>query len=94
MSIPLNPTAFQNNPQITTLAEAQGWIDSFARPNQFNPHAWQTTKRLALLVWKCHLEQRAFHRTLNFLHPTFYEMIKTPAGVCLLTESRLRKFAS
>jgi hypothetical protein len=31
---------------------------------------------------------------LNFLHPTFYEMIKTPAGVSLLAESRLRKFAS
>ena len=94
MSIPFNPIAFQNNPQITTLAEAQVWIDSFARPNQFNQHAWQTTKRLALLVWKCHLEQRAFHRTLNFLHPTFYEMIKTPSGVSLLAESRLRKFAS
>lgn len=94
MSIPLNPTAFQNNPHITTLAQAQVWIDSFARPYQFNQHAWQTTKRLALLVWKCHLEQRAFHRTLNFLHPTFYQMIKTPAGISLLAESRLRKFVS
>ena len=94
MSIPLNPTAFQHDPRITTLAEASAWVDSFPRPNQFNQHAWQTTKRLALLVWKCHLEHRPFNRTLNFLHPTFYEMIKTPEGISLLSESRFRRFAS
>ena len=92
MSIPLNPLAFQQPSSIQTLAQAQLWIDRFPRPAQFNQHAWHTTKRLALLVWKCHLEQRPFQRTLNFLHPNFYEMIKTPEGVCLLHESRLRRF--
>ena len=77
MSIPLNPSVSEQ-PTNHHPRRGASWIDSFARPNQFNQHAWQTTKRLALLVWKCHLEQRAFHRTLNFLHPTFYEMIKTP----------------
>lgn len=93
MSIPLNPQAFQSPSGIQDLAQAQKWINGFARPDQFNSHAWQTTKRLALLVWKCHLEERAFHRTLNFLHPVFYEMIKTPHGVSLLSEHRLRKFS-
>lgn len=93
MSIPLNPLAFQGPTPIQSLAEAQAWIDQFPRPSQFNPHAWQTTKRLAMLVWKCHLENRPFHRTLNFLHPRFYEMIRTPAGISLLHESRLRRLS-
>ncbi|MFZ9055306.1 MAG: hypothetical protein ACO2ZL_05805 [Flavobacteriales bacterium] len=92
MSIPLNPQAFQNTSSIQNLAAAQVWIDRFPRPSQFNQHAWQTTKRLALLVWKCHLQQQPFRRTLNFLHPHFYEMIKTPEGVSLLNENRLRRF--
>ncbi|MDA0912661.1 MAG: hypothetical protein O2818_02470 [Bacteroidetes bacterium] len=92
MSIPLNPHAVQYVPSIQNLAEAQKWIDGFPRPLQFNPHAWQTTKKLALLVWKCYLERRPFHRTLNFLHPDFYEMIRTPEGISLVEEGRLRKF--
>ena len=94
MSIPLNPIAFQHPSQIQTLADAQLWINRFARPERFNIHAWHTTKKLALLVWKCHLERRPIDRTLNFLHPTFYHMIRTPEGMSLLVEHRVRKFAS
>ena len=32
MSIPLNPAAFQEHSSITTMAEAQRWIDGFPRP--------------------------------------------------------------
>jgi hypothetical protein len=28
---------------------------------------------------------------LNFMHPAFYEMIKTPEGICLVNEKRLRR---
>ena len=94
MSIPLNPAAFQEHSSITTLAQAQRWIDGFSRPDCFNTHAWSTTKRLALLVWKCHLEKKHFNRTLNFLHPTFYDMIRTPEGENILNERRLRRFVA
>jgi hypothetical protein len=91
MSIPLNPQAFASPSSIQNAAQAKLWIDRFARPAMFNSHAWQTTKKLALLVWQCHLENRPFRRTLNFMHPSFYEMIKTPEGICLVNESRLRR---
>ena len=94
MSIPLNPAAFQEHSSITTMAEAQRWIDGFPRPDCFNAHAWSTTKRLAMLVWKCHLENRHFNRTLNFLHPSFYDMIQTPEGINILNERRFRRFVS
>jgi hypothetical protein len=91
MSIPLNPLAFASTSSIQNAAQAKQWIDGFARPELFNSHAWQTTKRLAMLVWQCHLNQQPFRRTLNFMHPSFYEMIKTPEGVCLVHEGRLRR---
>ncbi len=94
MSIPLNPEAFQEHSSIHTLAQAQRWIDGFSRPECFNTHAWSTTKKLALLVWRCHLEKKSFNRTLNFLHPTFYDMIRTPEGKNILAEKRLRRFCA
>lgn len=91
MSIPLNPQAFAFPSSIQNIAQAKRWIDGFSRPAMFNSHAWQTSKKLALLVWECHLENRPFRRTLNFMHPAFYEMIKTPEGICLVHEARLRR---
>lgn len=92
MAIPMNPSAFQLSSSIQNIAQAKKWIDAFSRPSCFNSHAWQTTKRLALLVWQCHFENRTFNRTLNFLHPSFYDMIRTPEGTALIEEHRLRHF--
>lgn len=92
MSIPLNPLARQQARTIHNLAQARIWIERFARPDGYNPHAWETNKRIALEVWRCYLEGRSFHRTLNYLHPLFYEMIRTPAGTLLVAEKAVRRF--
>ncbi len=91
MSIPLNPIALEAPSSIRTLADAHAWIERFARPDGFNTHAWFTLKRLALTVWRCRFEQRPFPRTLNYLHPLFYEMIRTPEGVLLVPERTVRR---
>ena len=91
MAIPLNPMALQARSSINNLADARMWIESFPRPGGFNTYAWETTKKLALQVWRCHFEGRAFQRTLNFMHPSFYDMIRTPEGVPSLAERMVRK---
>jgi hypothetical protein len=91
MAVPLNPHIWQVQSSIQTLEDARRYIDGFERPSGFNNHAWSTTKRLALLVWRCHFEGRAYNRTLNFLHPTFYEMIRTPEGNSLIREQAIRR---
>ena len=94
MALPLNPMALQAHCSITNLAEARMWTERFSRPPGFNPHAWETTKRLALQVWRCHFEGRAFQRTLNFMHPSFYDMIRTPEGVSLIAEHLVRRYTA
>jgi hypothetical protein len=91
MAIPLNPLALQATNSINNLAEARLWIERFSRPVGFNTYAWETTKRLALQVWRCYFDGRSFERTLNFMHPTFYDMIRTPEGNSLLSERLVRK---
>lgn len=91
MAIPLNPLAFSAQPSITNLAEARLWVERFPRPYGFNTYAWETTKKLALQVWRCHFEGRAFQRTLNYMHPSFYDMIRTPEGVSLISERMIRR---
>ena len=93
MAIPLNPMAFQASSSVTNLAEARLWIEHFPRPVGFNAYAWDTTKRLALQVWRCHFDGRAFQRTLNFMHPSFYDMIRTPEGISLVPEHLVRRHA-
>ena len=89
MSIPLN-TLRPNSISINNLADARLWIDSFPRPSGFSPYAWSSTKRIALEVWKCFLLGNKFNRTLNFMHPSFYTMIRTPEGLPLLKENSIR----
>lgn len=89
MSISINPLAFQAN-SIQDLISAASYINSFPRPDGFNPYAWNTTKRIALEVWKCYFSGRRFERTLNFMHPSFYTMIKSPEGFSLLNEKSFR----
>ena len=73
-----------------TLAEARLWVERFARPNGFSPYAWNTTKRIAMEVWKCHFSNRQFRRSVNFMHPLFYQMIRTPEGLPLVSIHRVR----
>lgn len=91
MSIAINPLALQSN-SITDLVTAASYINSFPRPEGFNPYAWNTTKRIALEVWKCYFAGRRFERTLNFMHPSFYKMIKSPEGISLLNEKSIRSY--
>ena len=67
------------------------WVERFPRPAGFSPYAWNTTKRIALEVWKCHFAGRSFRRTLNFMHPLFYQMIQTPEGLSLIMDSHVRR---
>ena len=90
MSIPLNTLSYQISTSINNLPEARLWVSSFPRPSGFGPYAWNTTKRIALEVWKCHFIHRAFDRTVNFMHPSFYDMIRTPEGAPLLVERSIR----
>lgn len=89
MSIALN-TLSPSSISIKDLASANLWINSFPRPMGFNPYAWHTTKRIALEVWKSFLGGKNFDRSLNYMHPTFYLMIKTPEGQPILREKCIR----
>jgi hypothetical protein len=92
MSLPLNPALVATPCSITSPAQAHLWVGRFARPQGFSPYAWNTTKRIAMEVWKCHFAGRQFARTLNFMHPLFYQMIRTPEGLPLVPESCIRGF--
>ena len=90
MSLPLNPSIAVQPCSIQSLAEARLWVERFARPNGFSPYAWNTTKRIAMEVWKCHFSNRQFRRSVNFMHPLFYQMIRTPEGLPLVSIHRVR----
>ena len=94
MSIPLNTYSHTASTAITSLSDARLWVSSFPRPTGFSPYAWSTTKRIALEVWKCYFFNRAFDRTVNFMHPSFYVMIRTPEGSPLLVERSIRGLGS
>ncbi len=89
MSIPLN-TLPSCSLSIHNLMEARLWIDSHPRPNGFSPYAWSSTKRIALEVWKSFFSGKRFSRNLNYMHPTFYSMIRTPEGEPILKEKAIR----
>ena len=90
MSLPLNPALVATPCSITSPAQARLWVERFARPQGFSPYAWNTTKRIAMEVWKCHFSKRHFHRSVNFMHPLFYQMIRTPEGLPLVSIHRIR----
>ncbi|MDA0945598.1 MAG: hypothetical protein RLZZ314_1059 [Bacteroidota bacterium] len=92
MSLPLNPALTQASTSIQSLPEARMWVEGFSRPHGFSPYAWNTTKRIALEVWKCHFAGRQFRRTLNFMHPSFYQMIRTPEGLPLVSTASIRGY--
>jgi hypothetical protein len=89
MSIPIHALSVTST-SISNIATARLWIDSFPRPLGFNTYAWNTTKRIALEIWKCYFSNRAFDRTVNFMHPSFYRMIRTPEGNPILVERSIR----
>jgi hypothetical protein len=90
MSIPINTLATQSTNSIHNIVEARLWIDSHPRPSGFSPYAWGSTKKIALQVWKSFFLGEKFDRTLNFMHPTFYSMIRTPEGQPILREKTIR----
>jgi hypothetical protein len=92
MALPFNPNLVAHPSSISNLAQAQRWVNRFPRPAGFNVHAWHTLKRLAMFIWKGYFDGKPFQRTLNFLHPSFYEMIRTPEGQLLIREKNLRRF--
>lgn len=58
--------------------EVRKYVDSFSRPNGYSPYAWNITKKLALEAWDSYLQNRPFHRQVNYLCKEFYQMIKSP----------------
>ena len=89
MSIPINTFA-NNTISIHNIVEARLWIDSHPRPKGFSPYAWSSTKKIALQVWKSFFSGKKFERTLNYMHPTFYSMIRTPEGEPILKEKSIK----
>ena len=69
------------------------WVEQFARPMGFSPYAWNTTKRIAMEVWKCHFRWTPVPPHLEFHASVFYQMIKTPEGLSLVPESCMRGLA-
>ena len=92
MALPFNPALVAQPCSIQSLPQASLWVERFARPQGFSPYAWNTTKRIAMEVCKCHFSGRQFARTLNFMHPLFYQMIRTPEGLPLVPANCIRGF--
>ena len=80
---------------MTTLQEVKMHIDSFARPNGYNPYAWNVTKKLALEVWESYLQNRPFRRPVNYLCQEFYQMIRRPEyGEFILPKNSFRMLSN
>ncbi|MEZ4799372.1 MAG: hypothetical protein R2809_06280 [Flavobacteriales bacterium] len=80
---------------MTTLHEVQRHIDSFSRPNGYNPYAWNVTKKLALEVWASYLQNRPFRRPVNYLCQEFYQMIRRPEdGEYILPKGSFRMLSN
>ena len=52
---------------MKTLVEVKKYIDSFPRPAGYNTYAWNVTKKTALEVWRCYLENRVYYRPIKLL---------------------------
>lgn len=78
---------------IKTLADVKRHIDSFARPNGYNPYAWNVAKKLALEVWESYLDGHPFRKSVNYMCAEFYKMIERPDGVSLLPHGSFRSFS-
>ncbi|MEN9346679.1 MAG: hypothetical protein RLZZ77_190 [Bacteroidota bacterium] len=75
---------------MINLVEVKRHIDSFPRPNGYNPYAWNVTKKLALEVWESYLQKRPFRRPVNYMCKEFYEMIQGPDGEYILPKGSFR----
>ncbi|MBL7942833.1 MAG: hypothetical protein JNM00_08710 [Flavobacteriales bacterium] len=73
-----------------TLNDVKRYIDSFARPNGYNPYAWSVAKKLALEVWESYLAGRPFRRPVNYMCREFYKMIERPDGQSLIPRGSYR----
>ena len=67
-----------------TLAEAKRHIDSFSRPEGYNQYAWKVTKKVALEVWDCYLNNRPITRSINYFCQEFYQMLRTTEGTLIV----------
>jgi hypothetical protein len=63
---------------MNSLPEVKRYVDSFARPDGYNPYAWDVTKKLALEAWDSYLNGRPFRRQINYMCNEFYKMIQRP----------------
>ena len=80
---------------MTTLQEVKMHNGSFARPNGYNPYAWNVTKKLALEVWESYLQNRPFRRPVNYLCQEFYQMIRRPEdGEFILPKNSFRMLSN
>lgn len=75
-----------------TIADAQRYIDSFARPVGYSTYAWKVTKKVALEVWDSYLNNRPYSRPLNYYCQEFYRMIQTPEGQHIVPGGYLRQY--
>lgn len=82
----------QTHDTMTTLADAERYIDSFARPSGYSTYAWKVTKKVALEVWDSYLNNRPYSRPLNYYCPEFYTMIQTPEGSPLVPGGAIRRY--
>lgn len=69
---------------MNSLHDAKKYIDSFPRPTGYNQYAWGVTKKVALEVWDCYLNNRPVRRSINYFCQEFYLMIKKPDGTSIV----------
>jgi len=79
---------------MQSLVEVKKHIDSFSRPMGYNTYAWNITKKTALEVWDCYLNNKTFHRPLNYFCKEFYLMITDPELNILISASSSKRLAS
>lgn len=63
---------------LQSLHEVSRYIDSFSKPDGYNPYAWNVTKKLALEIWDSYLHRQPNRRKINYLCKEFYAMIRRP----------------
>ncbi len=77
---------------MSTLTEAERYINSFSRPSGYNSYAWNVTKKIALEAWDCYLSGKKFRRPINYLCEEFYHMITTPDGRSIVPSKKIRRY--
>lgn len=77
---------------MKSLQEVRRYIDSFSRPNGYNPYAWNVAKKMALEAWECYLNNRPFRKPINYFCREFYQMLRTPDGKYIVPEHSFKSY--